>query len=232
MTNPADRFHPTYLRQWIDFPRLQQEVYSNVFSLFPGHQGSPFAPFTSRIKLRDLGRDFCCRILASESDVQILGRMTIENDVRHILAGLQSIPGSSNISPNNVRISFENHSSVLSETLDAQGGTTRSKTMSCCVHREVNGRNELLTIIEYKPPHKLSPEHLRAGLLPMNLVTEIVQSPGVPVNHGERLQYVADMKVAAVATQAFDAMIKDGIAYACVMTGVGQVFLPCSKGRS
>lgn len=32
------------------------------------------------------------------------------------------------------------------------------------------------------------------------------------------------MKAAAVATKMFDAMIKDGIAYACLMTGVGQVF--------
>lgn len=46
--------------------------------------------------------------------------------------------------------------------------------------RPSNSRNELLLIIEYKPPHKLSPEHLRAGLCPMNLMTETVQNPEVP----------------------------------------------------
>jgi len=69
----------------------------------------------------------------------------------------------------------------------------------------MNGRNELLTVIKYKPPHKLSPEHLRAGHRLMNPVMEIIQNPEVHANREERLQYVADMKVAIVATQVFEA---------------------------
>lgn len=132
--NTANRFHPTYLRQWTEFPRLQQEVYSNVPSLFHTSQGYPPAPFTRRETLESLGSEFCRRVLVNERDVEIYGRMAIETKVQNVLRATVYLRFIKHIFKQ-CGVLFGNHPSTLSETLDAQAGTTRSKTGSCYVHQ-------------------------------------------------------------------------------------------------
>lgn len=86
-----------------------------------------------------------------------------------------------------------------------------------------------MTILEYKPSAKLPPEQLRAGFQDMNVWEAIVQRSRIPVDREEKLQYIAQLRAATVATQVYDSMIKDGVPYACLTTWLGQVFFHVSE---
>lgn len=200
-----------------------------MFRLLEPAQGPSPRLFSPCLALESLGRQLHLRLLASESDLQTYSRFAVEDQVHQILDALKSIPGSSDRFQLYEHIWFDNHCNTLSESFEARsirrdGKPTRSNTDQFCVHRTVDGRNALLTIVEYKPPHKLSPEQLRAGLQDMNVWEDVDQQTTIPTDREEKLQHIAKLRVAIVATQVHDSMIKDGVAYACMTTGVGQVF--------
>ncbi|KAJ5111776.1 hypothetical protein NUU61_001406 [Penicillium alfredii] len=229
LTSPEGRSCPTHLRFWTDFHTLQHDVYTKVFRLLEPAQGPSPRLFSPLLALENLGRQLHLHLLASEADLQTYARFAVEDQVHQILDALKSIPGSSDYFPLDGNFWFDNHSNTLSERLEARssrrgGKPTRSNTDQFCVHRTVDGRNDLLTIVEYKPPHKLSPEQLRAGLRDMNVWEDVVQQTTMPTDREEKLQYVAKLRVAIMGTQVHDSMIKDGVAYACMTTGLGQVF--------
>lgn len=84
---------------------------------------------------------------------------------------------------------------------------------------------ELLFIIEYKAPHKLTKEILRVGLRAMDLPTKVIHRATIPADLHERFSYNADRLVAAATTQVCSYMLESGVEYSCVMTGEAMVFL-------
>ena len=59
---------------------------------------------------------------------------------------------------------------------------------------------DLLFIIEYKAPHKLTKEALRAGLRKINVPMEVIHRPTIPTDPAEKFNYNAEKIVAAAAT--------------------------------
>jgi len=84
---------------------------------------------------------------------------------------------------------------------------------------------DLLFIIEYKAPHKLTKEVLRAGLRAMNVLKEVIYRPTIPTDPFEKFDYNADKLVAAAATQTYSYMLESGTEYSCIITGEAIVFL-------
>lgn len=229
LTSPTGRLCPTHLRFWNDFHSLQRDMYTKVLNLLePEDKHSPRI-FSSRMALETLGRELHLSILTSEADLQSYVRFAVENQVRRILDVLKSIPEARGHLPVLGDIWFDNHTNTLTERLgphSTDGGDkpTRSNSDQFCVHRTVDGRKSLLTIVEYKPSGKLPPEQIRSGFRDMPLWQDVVQQPVVPTDRDEKLQYIAQLRAATVATQMHDSMIKDGVAYACMTTGPVQVF--------
>lgn len=58
----------------------------------------------------------------------------------------------------------------------------------------------LLFIIEYKAPHKLTKEVLRAGLRGMDVPEEVIHRSTIPTDPYEKFNYNADRLVAAAVT--------------------------------
>lgn len=83
---------------------------------------------------------------------------------------------------------------------------------------------DLLFIIEYKAPHKLTKEMLRAGLRAMNVPKEVIYRPTIPTDPHEKFNYNAEKVVAAAATQTYSYMLQSGAEYSCIMTGEAIVF--------
>jgi hypothetical protein len=229
LTSPAGRLCPTHLRFWNDFHSLQRDVYTKVLNLLePADKRSPRL-FSFRLALESLGRELHLRLLTSEADLQSYARFAVENQVHQIFVALKSNPGMLDHLPALGDIWFDNHANTLNASLgprSSRGGDkpTRSNTDQFCVHRTVDGKNSLLTIVEYKPSGKLPPEQIRAGFRDMGVWQDVVQLSAVPTDREERLQYIAQLRVATVAAQVHDSMIKDGVAYACMTTGSVQVF--------
>ena len=94
-----------------------------------------------------------------------------------------------------------------------------------CVYKKEGDQNELLFIIEYKAPHKLTKEILRVGLREMDLSMEVINRPTIPTNPQKKFAYNADRLVAAAMTQTYSYMLHSGVEYGCVITGEAMAFL-------
>ncbi|KAI9896019.1 hypothetical protein N3K66_009088 [Trichothecium roseum] len=84
----------------------------------------------------------------------------------------------------------------------------------------------MIYVAEYKAPHKLTVQHLRAGLRPMNIYEEVVNRKTIPANGSEsRFQYHAERLTASALTQTYHYMIEGGLDYELLTTGEATVFL-------
>ena len=82
-------------------------------------------------------------------------------------------------------------------------------------------------VCEYKPPHKLTAAHLRLGLRPMHIPSEVVRRGKLPadVDLDTKFAYYADLFTASAVTQTYHYMIEAGLEYGLLTTGVAIVFL-------
>ncbi|PNY23178.1 Uncharacterized protein TCAP_06876, partial [Tolypocladium capitatum] len=79
-----------------------------------------------------------------------------------------------------------------------------------CIYRyEEAGKisRSVIAISEYKPPHKLSVQQLRAGLHEMNIFEDIVCRNKIPTEAGAKFQYYAEELSAAAIVQTYHYMI-------------------------
>jgi len=128
--------------------------------------------------------------------------------------------------------------SNLEPDSDPKPGRTRADQY--CIYKQVEGKRQLLFVVEYKPPHKLSTGNL-SRFRPMDVKKEVIDRihipPPIPSDATEedaeqseeaiedRLQYNADKVAVAVATQAFHYMIVNKLEYGYITTGEAFVFL-------
>ncbi|KAL2045353.1 hypothetical protein ABVK25_012193 [Lepraria finkii] len=133
--------------------------------------------------------------------------------------------------------SSSNASSLESDSKPTPG---RTRADQYCIYKNVGGKRELLFIVEYKPPHKLSTGDI-LRFRPMDVKKDALDRtripPPIPPDmtekeleqsgeaFEERLQYNADMLAVAVATQTFHYMIENGLEYSYIATGEAFVFL-------
>ncbi|PGH32002.1 hypothetical protein GX50_05196 [[Emmonsia] crescens] len=167
---PTGKYCPTSLCLWSSCPVQLQEIYDAVSTyLQPAGENAPRL-FTSLLVLEDLGRRYSSRKLRSEKDLENYERAAVEDHVQDIIAELCKIPDARERFRLEGGIMFENHENLLqtSEESDVQlfdeSSTKHLKPDSFCIHRINGSTNTLITTVEYKPPHKLSVENLRAGL--------------------------------------------------------------------
>ena len=90
--------------------------------------------------------------------------------------------------------------------------------------RQPTRRSYLLTV-EYKPPHKVSTDNIKAGFRNMRLKDEVINRSTIPAGGEEKLQYNADRLVAAIATQTYHYMVENRLKYSYITTGEAIVFL-------
>ncbi|EDN11139.1 conserved hypothetical protein [Histoplasma mississippiense (nom. inval.)] len=175
------------------------------------------------------------RKLQSEKDLEHYKRTTVKDHVHDIIAELCKIPDARERFRLGDGILFENHENLLqtSEESDVQlldeSSTKHPKPDSFCIHQINDSTNTLITTVEYKPPHKLSVENLRAGLRSMKLWEEIVQSDTIPksdeLNKDEKLRYNAEQLTCSVLVQEYHVMIQAGLEYSYITNGFAIVLL-------
>ncbi|GLA44661.1 hypothetical protein AnigIFM63309_004707, partial [Aspergillus niger] len=150
--------------------------------------GQPAAQvFPSRTVLKGFGEEFKKRAISSEQDLQSYERFGVEN---HLGNGIQ----------------FDNHANAL-DAVDADQSKTdksaNSRPDQYCIHRVDGDKNTIIMTVEYKPPHKLSVENLRAGLRPMQFWDEVVRPDSVPTEGPEKLRYNAAWLTGSAVVQEY-----------------------------
>ncbi|SCO54113.1 uncharacterized protein FFNC_15340 [Fusarium fujikuroi] len=227
---PAGKFCPTRLRPWADCLVQQQAVYDSVRNYLQSTKGPAPRLFPALNVLEDLARRFALRPISSEQGIETYERMAVEDHVRDIVVELCKIPAARDEFGLGDAIWFDNHTNALDGgdmEVDGVGsaGSHRPKSDQYCFHRVDGNANALLFVSEYKPPHKLSVETLRAGLRPMELWEELVQDNTIPMDQTKKLQYNAEQLVSSAVVQAYHVMIKEGCAYSTLTNGLARVLL-------
>ena len=226
ITNPKGKKYPSRLRLWDDFPQQQQRYFDVAYSLLYPSDRNPPTAFASRSAIEDLGRILYRRPLASEKDLESYERFAVEEKVKDILGQLMSIPEAQPLLNGCKELEFENHLNSLSENAeDVLERQKRSRIDQACVFRNIDGNRSLSFVREYKAPHKLTVEYLRAGLRHMDVREDVVQRLTIPQESEEKLNYNADRLVASAVTQTFEYMIDNGLEYSSIATGVAEVYL-------
>ncbi|KAL9043630.1 MAG: hypothetical protein Q9214_003190 [Letrouitia sp. 1 TL-2023] len=212
ITSPAGKSCPKLLTPWTDFPKVQLEAWNDIYNSLGDAR-----LFNSLQYIEENGQ-YLRRKIGSEEDLKRFQGNAIENIVSSILNELHH------------DVSFENNSLTLGEDAEdvqdrrSRGVPPPSKADQICVYKNADDRNELLLVIEYKAPHKLTLGILDRGLEGEIDVLKIRDEPRVYTGE-EGLLHNARKLVAAAATQTYSYMLESGAEYSCIVTGEAMVFL-------
>ena len=238
-TSPKGKCCPTTLRPWLEFPSIQQEAFDTVYNILHPPDGTSLRLFSPQLHIQELRRTILGRKIASEGDLRFYHNLAVENFVANIFSVLASNLQRSQHLGIGQGVTFENHTNPLSDLASNVQAHLQSSTSSnqprrppnptyadqICIYKNEDGQTELLFIIEYKAPHKLTKEILRVGLRAMDLPTEVIHRPTIPIDTYEKFSYNANKLVAAAMTQTYSYMLESGIEYSCIVTGEAIVFL-------
>ena len=242
-SSPKGKRCPQILRPWLEFPSIQQEMFDSVYSaLHPPDQLSRRL-FSPRLHIQELGRTAMRTSIGSEADLRLYHNTIVENFVTDIISTLANTPQTSHRLHLGEGVSFENHANTLSDFAEeVQFHAQSSNPLThfpkpthadqICTYKRVDGQMELLFVIEYKAPHKLTKEMLRVGLRVMDLPAEVIHRSTIPTDPQEKFSYNADRLVGAAVTQTYSYMLDSGLEYSCIVTGDAIVFLWIKEDES
>lgn len=238
-TSPKGKCCPTVIRPWKDFPVIRQRSFDEVYdTLHPPNDTSPRL-FSPLLHIEELGRTMPGRKIASEDDLKLCQHSIVENFVADVFSVLAANHQDGESWALGQAVVFENHTNTLSDMAeDVQDRLQLSNPSTIphrtprpihadqiCVYKNENDQIDLLFIIEYKAPHKLTKEVLRVELRVMNVPEEVIHRPTIPTDPFEKFNYNADKLVAAAVTQTYSYMLESGAEYSCIITGEAMVSL-------
>ena len=218
--NPHKKLLPQTLRPWTGFPILLETIFRKVNTIYHQCKEPPATFPNSNLIIKGIKPRR--RPLASELDLRKQQADCVEDMVETVIRDLikeREPPAEFKLGSD---IDIDNHANNLSQN-DAK--ILVAKMADKILVRKVEGNtNQLVLIVEYKPPHKLSIEMLKAGLKDLDLpdlVHRVKSSNDKTINSIEK----SEDAVAIVIAQTYTYMIDSGVQYAYLTTGEAFVFL-------
>ena len=234
---------PTMILPWKEFPDIRQIAFNELYDLLHPPTDAGFQLFSPVLWFEEQSRLTSRMVLSSEEDLKNFHETAVETPIRQAISTLAAAQLHGKDWNFGQGVFFENHTNNLSDLgeevqealkrLKLANTSTKSKRSvkpiradQLCVFKNTTEEMQLLFVIEYKAPHKIPKEILRAGLREMNIPNEVINRLSFPITDpSEKFQYNADKLVAAVATQTYSYMLESGCEYGCVITGEAIVFL-------
>ena len=238
-TSPKGKCCPTMMLPWEDFPKLRQNAFDELYkTLHPPLDQAPQL-FSPLIHFEELGHTISGWTIASEEDLKRFHQTTVEDLMADVVSTLVGNGLHGENWDFGQGVQFENHTHGLDDLQEEVQDRLRLSSFpsephrplkpihadQICVYKKEDRNLELLFIMEYKAPHKISNKIMRAGLRVMDVPNEVINRPTIPNDPIEKFQYNADKLVAAVATQTYSYMLDSGCEYGCIITGEAIVFL-------
>ncbi|KAJ5131203.1 uncharacterized protein N7515_007242 [Penicillium bovifimosum] len=218
---PKGKYCPTRLEQWVDCAAQQQDIYDSVRRYLQPEENPPRI-FPSRERLEGHLISFP-QLITSETNVQLYERIAVDSYVGAVIMELCKIPAARKEFGLGDGVFFDSHRNALNENRTVETDTNNHRTPPVA-GRTIDGRTTtLLTTVEYKPPHKLTLEDLRAGLCDMDLWKTMVRANKVLNNEAD--QYRAQRLVCSAIVQEYHVMIREGLEYSYLTTGIALVLL-------
>lgn len=207
ITNPRDKLCPTNLVAWPRFLEQQRDILDTLYGRFP----LDARVFESRSFLVGLARRVAQRPIGDEKTLEYFMHNSVEDPVRELVEQLQHTEAVRDAFDMGNGIVFENHPHAISDaaeevadrstpasprTPDHRRDLHRLRPDQICMYRSGDETRKMIYVAEYKAPHKLTPQSLRAGLRAMNIYREVVNRKTIPATsdtdvrfryHAERL---------------------------------------------
>ena len=251
-TNVKRKHRPDSLEPWGDYLKQHKETLDLLYSVYPSPQPQVF-PSSHYVQTH--GEEVAKKKLASETDVHVFMRETMERPMTNIKQHLQALAAVRDRFDLPQGFRFENHGNSsdgaasedaqMSEAQTPQPSTplqarnsdnshddpvTKPRPDQFCFYTKVEGVDKVALVAEFKPPHKLSLKELRSVLGSDRHETKldpIVNGIKAPPLHEKdaREEYDTEEKVAAVITQTFSYMVRSETQYGYIATGEAFVFL-------
>ncbi|KAI2959641.1 hypothetical protein CBS147352_10932 [Aspergillus niger] len=228
---PTGKRCPLQLLHWTNCVAEQQKVYRSICTYLAPSEQSAARLFSPRLELERLGRRLGKRAISSEQDLESYERFAVEDYVHDVIEELCKIPAAREEFYLGDGIRFDNHANALDAADTDQSQTDkppssgRSRPDQYCIHRVDGDKSTIIMTAEYKPPHKLSVENLRAGLRPMQFWNEIVRPDSVPTEGPEKLRYNAAWLTGSAVAQEYHVMLQEGLEYSYLTNGFAIVLL-------
>ena len=224
-TAVEDKFRPSQLQSWNDFPDQRHVLFVKAQQVFA--QNAPIERFPSRSEIRGHGM-FLGMNLSSEGDLERYHDGAVERAVRVIvekLCGFSEAQQDFNMGHGFV---FESNTNRLNdndrEVRDRKPNLNADRYGIAYRKTETGEKGEVIFMLEYKPAHKMTLQILREGVKDMEL-DDVVNNPRKFTDPEKCFTQQAEEFVAKVATQIYDYMLKSGIEYGCIVTGEALVFV-------
>ncbi|KAG6005799.1 hypothetical protein E4U21_007632 [Claviceps maximensis] len=241
---------PGQLKKWTKFIKYQEKMLDKVYSLLKPDNRL----FDSRHYLATVGKKVLAAPIANEKMLEKFMHNCVESPVIHIIGELSKtakfpklgsginfenhLKAISDMAPEVIerrqkqRIQQKEPASLSQErprTPEHIQDSARLNANQICVNvcYNENGKEKriLIAVAEYKSPHKLSLEQLRAGLHDMDIFKDVVCKDKTPVDPTAKFIHDAEQLTAAAIAQTYHYMIKGGLSYSLLTTGQAIVFL-------
>ncbi|KAJ6436340.1 protein kinase-like domain [Purpureocillium lavendulum] len=242
LTTPQSKRCPTKLQPWPEFLQHQRRIFGSLLDTFPCDSARLFPSNHSCAAMGDMVGS---RRIADEKGLELFLHIAVEEPVRKIVRQLAQIPIAREALDLGGGIVFENHPHALSdiseEVVDRQtrpvppstpGHGENLKKLQAdqiCICRSdgAQGSRTRAFICEYKPPHKLTVQHLHVGLQIGDIYKDVVNRKTIPTSEDAeaRFKYHAERLTASAITQTYHYMIEGGLEYSLLTTGEAIVFL-------
>ncbi|KAM0796483.1 hypothetical protein BDR22DRAFT_825104 [Usnea florida] len=237
-SNAIDMIRPDFIQPWTDFIETQKATLEELFITYGPYkdvQALESAHFT-----QTLGKWIADRRLASERDFHITIQDSIEDPFTQIINHLQTCDEVRDAFNLPEDFGFYSHLNPLSDfglearkqpdAPEPQPSTPphstpippRRQPDQICVYTTADGTRKVAMTAEFKPPHKLTLDHLRQVLDPdgpeiklQGLIDDAMTSPEDKVK----------TMVAAVLCQAFSNMVLSETQYGYITTAQAFIFL-------
>ncbi|RMJ09806.1 hypothetical protein CDV36_010574 [Fusarium kuroshium] len=244
LTNPRHKWCPKGLSPWSDFIDQQRTTFRTLYDSFP----TDSRVFEKQAFLCDLGHRMSQQPVGDEKMLEFFLHISVEGPVRAIIQQLKLVDEARSAFQIGDGVIFQNHPHSLSngadEVVDRETQDPATSVQmpdhrrdlnllrpdQICVYRSDNtltSRRSMVYVCEYKPPHKLTAQHLRAGLHSMDIYEEVMNRPTIPtsVDPVAQFKYHAEKLTASAITQTYHYMIESGLEYGLLTTGQAIVFL-------
>ncbi|KAJ5371837.1 hypothetical protein N7517_003843 [Penicillium concentricum] len=218
---PQGKQCPANIVRWEDCAMLQQEVFDSVCNHLNATQAHPSRLFLTSLNIEGVAS--LITPLYSQWALEHYEQFTVQAHVSSIVSELCNIPAARQQFRLGDGILFDKHANSSEEDLYPLSPRPSQPDQSC-IH-QVGGRNTLLMYAGYKPPYELSVESLRVGLRPMKFWEEVVRRKAIPTDISQKLKYNAEQLVGSALVQEYHVMIREGLEYSYLTTGVALVLL-------
>ena len=232
-TKPTGKICPEKLQSWEEFPKLRQDAMDAIRDALQPSDDEAYRIFdNSREAINNMRKRVSQRKISSEDELRHYQTSAVENIAGDIMSELAGNPQFRHNLASGQKVTFSSHINGLGDSSDGRARLSGPVFADrICVKTTGDDSAELLFIIEYKPPHKLSKKMLRVGLQEMDMLEAVVERTIVPNNPDEKFNYMAEKVVAAAITQIYGYMVKSGLEYGCIMTGEAMVFLRIDEAK-